>query len=81
MKDDKLSDVPFTNIMDKGYHCSSAAWHKGQLVVQPARTDVRFSTDNIISPSAIATDRSGNKQGVNVCKQRNVIKRGLYKSR
>jgi hypothetical protein len=40
VKDDKLSDVPSTNIADKGYGYSLAAWQKGQLVMQPtfART-------------------------------------------
>ena len=31
---DTTSSVPFSNLLDKGYRCSDAAWRKGQLGLQ-----------------------------------------------
>uniref|UniRef100_A0A7S1UPM4 DDE Tnp4 domain-containing protein n=1 Tax=Grammatophora oceanica TaxID=210454 RepID=A0A7S1UPM4_9STRA len=56
---DLSSDVPFTNILDKGYRCSVAAWRLGQFVLQPsfAKSDQQFTTNHLLSSAAIATDR------------------------
>ena len=79
---DLTSDLPFTNIVDKGYRCVIAAWRKGQYLVQPkfARSDRKFTTEDILTSACIATDRSGNERAVNVCKYSGVIQRGLLRS-
>jgi hypothetical protein len=82
VKQDATSQIPFTNVTDKGYRCTMAAWRRGQFLLQPifARADVRFNTQEVIISAAIATDRSGNERAVNVCKRSNLIKRGLQHS-
>jgi hypothetical protein len=36
VKADATSSLPFSNILDKGYHrCSVAAWQNAQYVLQP----------------------------------------------
>ena len=69
----------FTNILDKGYRCSVAVWRRGQYVLQPwfAKSDQQFSTDQVLSSAAIATDRGGNERAVNVCKRAGLLQRGL----
>jgi hypothetical protein len=78
-KADISSSMPFTNILDKGYRCSVAAWRKGQYVLQPrfAKSDQQFTTEHLLSSAAIATDRGGNERAVNVCKRAGVLQRGL----
>jgi hypothetical protein len=78
-KIDITSKIPFTNILDKGYRCSVAAWQKGQYVLQPffAKSDQQFSTEQLIPSAAIATDRGGNERAVNVCKRSGLLQRGL----
>ena len=59
-----------------------AAWQQGQFLLQQffARADMRFNTIEVIVTAAIATDRSGNKRELNVCKRSNLIQRGLQHS-
>jgi hypothetical protein len=82
VKTDLTSNLPFTNIVDKGYRCVIAAWRKGQYLVQPkfARSDRKFTTADILTSACIATDRAGNERAVNVCKYSGVIQRGLYRN-
>lgn len=81
-EEDETSDMPFTNIVDKGYRCVLAAWRKGQYLMQPkfAKSDEQFTTEDILTSAAIATDRAGNERAVNICKQSGVIQRGLRRN-
>lgn len=80
---DESSNEPFTNVTDKGYRCNVAAWQKGkQSILQPtfAKSDQQFTTNQLLSSAAIATDRGGNERAVNVCKQSGLLKRGLQQN-
>ena len=73
-------EIPFTNIVDKGYRCIMAAWRAGkQLFLQPAfaRNDRKFNTREVNRSSTVASDRSGNERAVNVTKCPGIIKRSL----
>ena len=64
-------DVPWYNIMDKGYRVSREAWNNNnQHVLQPVfgRNGQKFSTNETFLSAAIAKVRSGNERGVNVVK-------------
>jgi hypothetical protein len=83
VENDASSDMTFTNIVDKGYCCVLAAWRKGQYLLQPtfAKSDQQFTTEDILTSTAIATDRAGNEHAVkNICKQSGVIQRGLHRN-
>ena len=72
--------VPFTNIFDKGYRLILAAWKEGkQNVIQPvfAKSDRKFTGLETITSASVASDRGGNKRGVNVCKRSGFLQRGL----
>jgi hypothetical protein len=74
------SDLPFTNIMDKGYRCRLAAWRTGrQLLLRPlfARSDRKFNTREIIHSSAISAGRAANERAVNVSKRSGYLARGM----
>jgi hypothetical protein len=73
------SDLTFTNIVDKGYHCLIAGLRKGQYLLQPmfARSDHHLTTEDILTSTDIAKDRVGNECAMNICKQSGVIKHGL----
>ena len=74
------SDVPFTQILDKGYRVVLASWRAGrQLTLQPdfARNDRRFNSREVLRSAAVAADRSGNERAVNVGKRAGRISRGL----
>ena len=76
--------VPFTNILDKGYRSTVAAWQAGkQLVSQPdfKRSDRKFRAVETISSAGIATDRSSNERQVNRCKMTGEVSRGLQPGR
>ena len=80
-KNDPSSNVAFTNILDKGYRCILAAWRAGgQLLLQPffARSDRKFSSNEVLLSGAIATDRSGNERAVKRLKSSNMIARGIH---
>ena len=74
------SDIPFTNVLDKGYRIVITAWRAGrQRTIQPdfTRSDRRFSSREVVRSASVATDRSGNERHVNVCKRAGRISRGL----
>ena len=71
--------VTFTNVLDKGYRSTVAAWRSGsQLILQPdfASSDRKFRTLEVISSAAIATDCSGNERAVRLSKQSKRLKHG-----
>jgi hypothetical protein len=52
-------ELAFTNILDKGYRCVLAAWRAGgQLLLQPffAKSDQKFSNNEVLLSGAVATD-------------------------
>jgi hypothetical protein len=60
-------ELAFTNILDKGYRCVLAAWRAGgQLLLQPflAKSDRKFSSNEVLLSGAVATDRSANEHAV-----------------
>ena len=72
----------YTTIYDKGYRAKKVAWRTGkQLVVQPewAESDKKFGREKTMLSASVATDRSGNKRAVNVCKRAWFISRGFQK--
>ena len=75
---EKDGGVKFTNILDKGYRVTQAAWRMGQFVLQPifAKSDRKFTTADILKSASVATDRSGNERAVRVSKMSSYIKRG-----
>jgi hypothetical protein len=79
VENDDTSDLTFTNIVSKGYHCVIAGLMKGQYLLQPmfARSDHHLTTEDILTLTAIAKDRARNECTVNTCKQSGVIKCGL----
>ena len=71
--------VTFTNVLDKGYRSTVAAWRSGcQLTLQPdfANSDRKFRTSEVISSAAIATDYSGNERAVRLSKQSKRLQNG-----
>ena len=81
-KEPTESILPFTNILDKGYHCAMAAWRAGkQLLLQPvfAKSDSKFNSTQIHRSADVAADRSGNERAVKVGKHSALLKRGLEK--
>jgi hypothetical protein len=70
--------IPFTNVLDRGYRVSRAAWRHGQFVLQPvfASSDKKFSGTEVLLSASIAADRSANERAVRVSKLSSYIKRG-----
>eukprot|EP00957_Ditylum_brightwellii_P210536 15365083-Ditylum_brightwellii.AAC.1 len=65
-----------------GYRSRLAAWRCGrQLTLQPdyAKSNMMFRGLQTIKSASVATDHSGNKPIMNLCKLLGVLKRGLYK--
>ena len=61
-------NLPFTNVLDKGYQVSFLVYREGkQTVYQPtfANSDDKFTSAETIFSASVAHDRSGNEQGVN----------------
>jgi hypothetical protein len=75
---DKTSDRPFLNVLDKGYHQRLETDKHGQMCCQPDKADETFGGDKVIRSGCIAVIRSGNERGVNRCKMSWFIKRGCY---
>ena len=75
------SNVPFSNIMDKGYRIVLEA-HRcgGQICIQPnfAQSDRRFNSNEVLRSAAIATDRSSNERAVKVSKRSGLVARGQH---
>jgi len=72
--------IPFLNILDKGYRCTSAAWRHGkQNIMQPAFacSDRKFTTSEIALSSAIAADRATNERTVNRSKLSGYLRSGF----
>jgi hypothetical protein len=60
--------VELLNILDKCYRCVLAAWRAGgQLLLQPlfAKSDRKFTSNEVLLSGAVATDRSANERAVN----------------
>jgi hypothetical protein len=77
---DRSSDKPFTNILDKGYRCILEALERGkQRCMQPsfARSERRFTTNNVLHSASVAAIRSGNERAVRQAKLSCMMKRGL----
>ena len=65
--DADTKDYPWINILDKGYRVVEAAWREGrQFVLQPtfAKADKKFTSDEKIRSSAVASDRGENERAV-----------------
>jgi hypothetical protein len=81
-KNDTSSDLPFTNILDKGYRSVLAAWRAGgQLLLQPffAKSDRKFSSDEVLHSAAVAADRAANERAVRRMKECGMIgSRGIH---
>jgi hypothetical protein len=75
---DNDGGLPFTNILDRGYRSTRAAWRQGQFVLQPtfAKSDKKFSTRDVLRAASVAADRSGNERAVRVSKMSAYVKRG-----
>ena len=64
-------NVPWVNILDKGYRVTGAAWRAGkQFVLQPSfgKSDKKFSSIETLRSAAIASDRGGNERAVRLSK-------------
>ena len=75
-------EVPFTNMLDKGYRLALAALRAGnQSVLQPfwKRSDRKFTSKELLMSAAVAADRAGNERQVNVAKRSGFIQRGIRK--
>ena len=73
-------DIPFLNILDRGYRIISAAWRTGgQFVLQPAfaKSDKKFNTLEVIRSASVASDRGGNERAVRIAKMCGSLKNGL----
>ena len=73
--------IAFTNILDKGYRSTVAAWHAGnQEIIQPdfRKSDRKFRGKETISSAGIATDRSGNERAVHYSKYSGLLYRGVH---
>lgn len=73
-------ELPFINILDKGYRINLAAWRAGrQQVLQPvfARSDRTFTADETIQSAEVASDRSCNERAVKLAKASGYIQRGI----
>ena len=71
---------PFVNIVDKGFRSIVAALRAGkQLLLQPffAKSDQKFSSNQVLTSAAIAADRAGNERAVDVAKRAGMLKRGV----
>ena len=74
-------NIPFINILDRGYRSTQAAWKRGQFVLQPVfiLSDKKFSTKDCLRAAEIAADRSGNERAVWRSKHCNYLKYGVNK--
>lgn len=76
----ETKDIPWTNVLDRGYRVSHSCWKEGrQRVLQPsfAKNQHKFSGRDTIHTSQVASDRSGNERAVNAAKRSGYINRGL----
>jgi hypothetical protein len=78
---DLSSNLPFTNILDKGYRSILSAWRAGgQLLLQPffAKSDRKFSSEEVLQSAAVASDRSANERAVRVMKRSGLFTDGIH---
>lgn len=69
--EDTSSNIPFTNIFDKGYRLTLKCMENGgQLVWQPmfARSDRRYGSFGVNLSAVVASTRSGNERAVKMMK-------------
>ena len=81
LNDRTNNNIPFLNILDRGYRIISAAWRTGgQFVLQPAfaKSDQKFNTLDVIRSAAVASDRGGNERAVRIAKMCGSLKNGLH---
>ena len=74
------NELPFCNIVDKGYRINLPAWRAGRQTVMQlmfSRSDRTFTAKETIVLGSVASDRSGNERAVNRAKMSNILKRGL----
>lgn len=75
--------VPFLNVLDRGYRCTSQAWRAGkQMTLQPHFTNATrdFSTKEKLSSGDTASSRSGNERAVSRVKTSGYIRDGVEKA-
>jgi hypothetical protein len=72
------SDIPFTNVFDKGFRNVLDALKEGQKCVQPtySKGDSQFTGEETLYSALIAMIRSGNERAVKRCKMSWFVKRG-----
>jgi len=73
------SDIPFTNVFDKGFrNVLDALKKEGQKCVQPtySKGDSQFTGEETLYSALIAMIRSGNERAVKRCKMSWFVKRG-----
>jgi hypothetical protein len=74
----KHSDIPFTNVFDKGFRNVLDALKEGQKCVQPtySKGDSQFTGEETLYSALIVMIRSGNERAVQRCKMSWFVKRG-----
>ena len=78
--DNKSGDIPWYNILDRGYRVTDKAWKVGkQYVYQPtfAGATKRFTGNQTLRSGATAAIRSGNERAVHLIKLSHYLKNGL----
>ena len=81
--DSTTQSIPWTIILDKGYRITVAAWRAGgQFVLQPsfAKSDCKFTANETIMSSTVASDRAANERAVKYMKLSHYIKKGLLEN-
>jgi hypothetical protein len=76
-----LRQLAFTNILDKMYRCVLAAWWAGGRLLLPpffAKSDRKFSIDEVLLSGAVATDRSASERTVRLLKASNKVAGGIH---
>jgi hypothetical protein len=71
--------IPCTNVLDRGYRATRAAWRTGKpFVLQPtfSQGDRHFVTCEVLGSASVASDRSGNERSVRRSKMSSYVKRG-----
>jgi hypothetical protein len=66
--------------LDRGYRCTKSCCENGQFVSQPtfAKSDEKFSGNDVVRSASIAADRSGNERAVRYAKLSSYLKHGNH---
>ena len=75
--DPTTANIPFQNMLDKGYRVNASAWRHGkQRVIQPnfSRCDRQFTSFEVALPAAVASYRGGNERAVKYMKLSHYVK-------